>query len=76
MTETHYGIGDKLKDRVSGYEGIVMAVTYYSTGCIQYGVALDRTNKDGGLEDWQWFDQSRVELVTNKAINFNNKSWL
>jgi hypothetical protein len=54
---------DVLKDDVSGYQGVVMGVTFYDTGCIHYGLAPQKVKSDGTLNDWQWFDESRLTLV-------------
>lgn len=61
--------GDKLEEKVTGFKGIVMAYTYYSTGCIHYGL-LSRKLKDGAEADYQWFDESRLILSKGKVINF------
>ena len=67
VINTKYGIGDELKDIVSGYKGIVMAITQYSTGCIHYGIIEKGQYKK---EDWVWHDESRFKLVKSKVIEF------
>jgi hypothetical protein len=62
--------GDKLRDKPSGFEGIVMVRAEYSTGCVHYGL-LSQTLKDGAPMDWHWIDQSRLELVAEKAVSFD-----
>jgi len=64
-----YGLGDVLKEKVSGFEGVVMVRAEYSTGCIHYGLQSQKL-KDGNPQDWHWFDQSRLELVKRKVIIF------
>lgn len=71
MDGNKWNNGDKLKELVSGLEGVVMVVAFYSTGCIHYGLAPTKTNKDGTLIDWEWIDQSRLELVKKEAVKFS-----
>lgn len=65
-----YKIGDTLKEKVSGFEGVVMAVTAYATGCFHYGIASRDLDSNGKVKEWEWFDQSRLDLVESKTINF------
>jgi hypothetical protein len=56
-------MNDILKDRVSGFKGMVLGITKYDTGCTHYGLAPTQVSKDGLVSDWQWFDESRLTLV-------------
>lgn len=69
MIKAKYEMGDTLKDIVSGYEGIVMVVALYSTGCLHYGLAPTKL-KDNVIGNWEWLDQSRLILVESNTINF------
>ena len=71
MKQAKYENGDLLKDKVTGLEGIVMVVAYYSTGCIHYGIQPQKVNADGSLIDWTWLDESRFFLLNRKAISFS-----
>ena len=66
-----YELGDLLKDKVSGFKGIALSKSYYATGCVHFGLGATETTKDGGVHDWQWFDQSRLDLVKKQAIKFD-----
>jgi len=63
-------LGDTLREKVSGLEGVVMARAQYSTGCIHYGIQ-SRGLKDGETRGWEWFDQSRLESVSSATVNFD-----
>ena len=63
--------GDSLKCKITGFEGVVMVVAYYSTGCIHYGLLSEKLNKDGGMDDWLWLDQSRLDLVAKSVTVFD-----
>lgn len=52
-----------VSDKVTRFEGVVMARTEYATGCKQYGVAKMDVNKDGGLDEWSWFDEMRLQTT-------------
>lgn len=71
MTKAKFDNGDLLRDQVTGFEGIVMVVAYYSTGCIHYGVQQQKVKEDGSVPDWQWLDESRFRLVRAKAVSFD-----
>lgn len=63
--------GDLLKDVVTGLEGIVMVVAFYSTGCIHYGLQPRKMTEKNDTPDWSWLDESRLELIEACAVNFN-----
>ena len=59
-------LGDKVKDLITGYEGIVIARTQYITNCNTYGVKSLKLKNDVPM-DTQWFDEPHVVLVVEKA---------
>ena len=61
-------LGTIVKDKVTGFIGVVMARTEYATGCKQYGTSKQTLNKDGGIDDWLWFDEVRLEPTTKKPL--------
>lgn len=71
IEKAKFSNGDLLKDAVTGLEGIVMVVAYYSTGCIHYGLQDQIIKKDGTLNDWAWLDGSRLSLVKKNAVVFD-----
>lgn len=73
MKEPKFNMNDVLQDRVSGFKGEVLGITFYDTGCIHYGLAGTTLKPDGSLHDWQWFDESRLKLV-KAARNAEAKS--
>ena len=55
-------LGVKAKDKITGYEGIVIAKAKWLTGCDQY--VLKGKAKKGELpEDGQWFDEGMLEII-------------
>lgn len=70
-------LGQKAKDCVTGFSGIVTARVEYLTGCTQYGVSPG-LDKDGKVMDTQYFDENRltalsvgnlVEMRNGTAVN-------
>lgn len=56
--------GETLRDKVTGFQGVVMARTDYFTGCVHCGLC-SRTLKDGKPIEWEWFDETRLILVSD-----------
>lgn len=55
-------LGKKVRDKVTGFEGIAIGEITYLYGCNQIGIAPP-VNKDGKREDVQWFDIGRIEIT-------------
>lgn len=55
-------MGDKIRDRVSGIEGLATGVTHYLNGCEQWLVSLG-TDKDGKHQSGIWYDVQQLEVV-------------
>ena len=60
--EFKFDNGQVLKDKVSGFQGVVVGRTEYDTGCRHYGLQSQELH-DGKPVDWEWFDESRLILV-------------
>lgn len=67
MKETKFGMNDVLQDKISGFKGQVLGITFYDTGCIHYGLAPLKVKPDGSVATWEWFDESRMKLVKAAA---------
>ncbi len=70
---TKFNCGDFVSEKVTGYIGIIMGITYYSTGCVHYGLQPRELNKDGVPNDWQWFDESRLQLLEKDKVSFDRE---
>lgn len=57
-------LGDKAKDTVSGFEGIVGSKHIYLNGCVRY--ALEGADKDGAPIG-HVFDEQQIEVIEKKA---------
>jgi hypothetical protein len=53
-------LGDKVKDSLTGFEGVATARTEYLYGCVH--VCVTPTGlKDGKPIESQWFDEQRID---------------
>ena len=54
-------LGDKVRDTLTGFEGIAVAKTYWLYGCVRIGVERAKLDKDGNpAEQELWFDEQRI----------------
>jgi hypothetical protein len=56
-------LGERAKDTISGFTGIVFGITYYMTGCTKVYLEPTKLDKDGKTMDGCWFDEQRVVPV-------------
>ncbi len=54
-------LGDKVKDKITGFEGIVIARIEYLNGCIQYGVKA--RVKEAALKEAEYIDEGQIERL-------------
>jgi hypothetical protein len=58
------GLGDRVKDPVTGFAGIVVCETKWLHGCIRLGVQPETMRKgDAKIPEAQYFDQSQLILI-------------
>jgi len=67
-----FELNEIVKDIVTGFTGVILGRTEYSTGCIQYGVQAMKLTKEGVLPKWEWFDETRLQHI-NKSISFKKE---
>jgi len=67
LRSTEVALGDRVKDKISGFEGIVTSVTDYVAGCRRIGVSPETTDK-GNHIDTEIFDEPML-AVTKKNIH-------
>ncbi len=56
-------LGDRAKDRINGFEGIVTGRAEYLYGCVQVLVAPTKLMEDGKCPDSVWLDEGRVDAL-------------
>lgn len=60
-------LGDEVKDKVTGFEGIAIARTEFLNGCARVGVQSQKL-KDGVPTEMQTFDEPQLILVQAAKI--------
>jgi hypothetical protein len=65
--------GREVKDKITGFRGIVTGECSYISGCLQYLVQPKGKDSDK-KPDAIWFDVDRLETIGNKIITLKNKS--
>lgn len=55
-------LGKLARDKVTGFEGIVVGHAKHLTGCDTYGLQ-PKVDSDGKVQDAQWFDEGRIEIL-------------
>jgi hypothetical protein len=65
-------LGREAKDIVTGYKGIVVAVTTYLNGCARIGLQ-GKLRKDGTVPDFEWFDDLQLVYIGKKKIKSKNR---
>lgn len=61
-------LGDIVKDRHTGFEGLAVARTDWLYGCTRVGIECKELSKDGEPIQPQWFDIQRVILVKKQVV--------
>jgi hypothetical protein len=60
-------LGFKVKDVVSGLEGVVTSISFDLYGCVQ-AVVSRPTNKDGEIPESRWFDTKRLVAISEVPV--------
>lgn len=61
-------LGDKVRDIITGFEGIVMGECRYLTGCEQR-LVMPQEMRDGKYPESTWLDIDRLALVQSAAVS-------
>lgn len=56
-------LGQKARDKVTGFAGIITGRAQYLYGCDQYILVPPVKTDDGKIESGQWFDEGRIEVT-------------
>jgi hypothetical protein len=58
------GLGSKVRDVVTGFEGVAFGRHTYLTGCVKITVEPAKLNTADGLPaKSEWFDEQRLEVL-------------
>jgi hypothetical protein len=56
-------LGDKVRDVVTGFEGIVIARTDWLNGCVRFVVQPDKIEKNGKQPEGVSIDEQQLEVL-------------
>lgn len=57
-------MGLEAKDKITGFEGIIVCRCQHLFGCSTYGIAPRVFDKEKGKRgDTEWFDEGRIEII-------------
>lgn len=60
-------LGLKVKDKVTGFEGVAVARIEYLNGCVQYGVK-PKVGKDGKIADIEYIDENQLKIISGGIV--------
>ncbi len=55
-----FALGTVVREKITGFEGVVMSQCNYISGCIQYGVLSQKLTAEGKTADWIYYDENRL----------------
>lgn len=61
-------LGLPVKDKVTGFEGIVECVSFDLYGCIQVALRPSILDEKGMVKESRWFDISRLEILSDTPV--------
>jgi hypothetical protein len=66
-------LGDRVKDKINGFAGIVIGRASYLYGCRQLLVAPEKLDEKGDIRTASWVDEDRFEHVVS-AVHVSPES--
>jgi len=64
-------LGIRVRDRITGFAGVVTGEVTYISGCNQ-ALVTPPVDEKGQLRDAQWFDVQRLERTDETVIELEN----
>ena len=71
MAVLNVELGDRVRDKMTGFEGIAYGRWTCLTGCVSYDVHPPA--KDGKVPSSEWMDESRLEVIEAGAVSLTVK---
>jgi len=72
MKDFKFNLGSEVKDKITGFKGIIRGRSDYLTGCNTYGIQSQKL-KDERPNEWVWIDEYQLILLKDKKINLNRE---
>ena len=61
-------LGDRVKDRITGFSGIVVARTEWLFGCVRLSIQPEKLTKDGKSQDSMCVDEPQCKILKRAAV--------
>ncbi len=61
-------LGQRVRDKVDGFQGVVVARTEWLWGCVRYEVQPEVLADDGQPLKTQWLDQEQLEVLDAPVV--------
>ena len=66
--EFKFDLGDRVRDNITGFEGVITGFAKYLNGCINYCLKPTDLDKKGEMKDGQWVDEPQLFLVAAEVL--------
>jgi len=66
-------LGDLVRHKITGFEGVVIAEAKWLTGCRRFAVQ-SRSLHEGKPQGSEWFDEDQVEFVEHTEMTIKGES--
>ena len=64
-------LGTRVRDRITGFTGIITGVCYYISGCNQ-AMVVPPVDDQGKRRESEWFDVQRLERLDDSNVVLDN----
>lgn len=66
-------VGDRVKDRITGFTGVIESRTVWLNGCARVAVKPEELDKDGKPKDAIMFDVTQLDLLQARVHDSANR---
>ncbi len=67
-------LGSRVRDTITGFEGILTSRTEYLYGCVRVGVEPTGLDKDGNIPETGHFDEQRIAFIKTIPMEKSEES--
>ena len=67
-------LGSKVRDSITGFEGVAVSVVTFLYGCTRIGIEPEKLDDKGTPIEMQYFDEQRVEVVKEQKAPVSGES--
>ncbi|KKN02004.1 hypothetical protein LCGC14_1122090 [marine sediment metagenome] len=74
MKDTDIVLGEEYVDKITGFAGVAVGLTFWLHACERVGLQSAKLTKDGKVADLEWFDIPGVDHVKTKVTPKTTKT--